>query len=106
MVKKPSVKHEVCHIDGSKDNNRPENLRWGTGRKTSPTCTNTAQNKKGSKHANAKLTEVAVAEMRIRHKKGESPSKLMDEYGISRTAFYYAINRKTWHHVAAGKKDE
>lgn len=30
FCKKPSTKHECCHIDGTKNNNTLSNLRWGT----------------------------------------------------------------------------
>ncbi len=94
----PMPGQEGRHLDGKPERNYIDNLEWGTRveqredeRKHGTRCI-------GEKAGTAKLTEVAVAE--IRHKiKTSTLRKLALEYGVSHTAIRRAANGKTWRYA-------
>lgn len=53
----------------------------------------------GSKHANAKLTEADVIEIRRRYSNGEHQTKIAKFFGIHQGNVHYIIARKTWTHI-------
>lgn len=55
---------------------------------------------KGSRMANAKLTEDKVIEMRELYAEGIfSTYQLAEKYNVSQALIWYAISRKTWKHI-------
>lgn len=55
---------------------------------------------RGERQHSAKLTAEIVREMRTCHAAGETSVSLGARFGVSQAAANYAINRKTWAHVA------
>lgn len=47
---KPSCKHQICHINGVKSDNRAENLRWGTAKENAADRSMHGKTSKGPKH--------------------------------------------------------
>jgi hypothetical protein len=56
---------------------------------------------RGSRHGRALLDEAKVIEMRRLRSQGWSTGRLATRYGVSRNTVCYAINGRTWGHVAA-----
>lgn len=55
---------------------------------------------KGEAHGSSRLTEAQVLEARRLHSAGGmTKQSLSDRYGVSRSAIYYAVTRKTWRHL-------
>lgn len=55
---------------------------------------------RGEAHKNTHLTEAQVIAMRARYAEGETDrKKLAHEYGASRHAIRFILNRKTWKHI-------
>jgi hypothetical protein len=54
---------------------------------------------RGEGHANAKLTEAQVREVRRRAAAGEDAEKLARETGVHPWTIRLVISRKTWKHV-------
>ncbi|MET4703077.1 hypothetical protein [Frigoribacterium sp. UYMn621] len=54
----------------------------------------------GESHVEAKLTELAVIDIRLRAAKGEPRLTLMKEYEVSKTLIGNIIRRTAWKHVA------
>lgn len=54
---------------------------------------------RGDAHHNAKLTEGKVVEIRSRLEKGEGPTRLAIEYGVSRRTIQHVARRKIWKEV-------
>lgn len=50
---RPSAQHEVCHINGDKLDNRPENLRWGTRKDNAADRERHGRTSRGAKHSMA-----------------------------------------------------
>lgn len=53
----PTKSHQVRHLDGTRDNNRPENLCWGTQRENWLDRKAHGRGCEGEKHHAAKLTD-------------------------------------------------
>lgn len=56
-------------------------------------------NTRGEKNGNAKLSDVAVREIRRRRDAGESPAVLMAEFGIAQTVLAGVVRGDLWSHV-------
>lgn len=56
---------------------------------------------RGDAHANSKLTEDAVREIRRRYKPGKygDSSRAAREYGVSKTTMAQMLRGETWRHV-------
>lgn len=55
---------------------------------------------RGTMHGRSKLTEQQVAELRARHRAGETAKGLAQQFGISQVAAWKIVNGVTWRHVA------
>lgn len=48
---RPSMKHEICHIDGNRRNNLVSNLRWGTRKDNASDRERHGRTSRGEKHS-------------------------------------------------------
>jgi predicted DNA-binding protein YlxM (UPF0122 family) len=55
--------------------------------------------KVGSTNNSAKLTEDQVRQIRIKHKQGQTPLEIAEEFGIHRATVYHILNGRVWSHV-------
>lgn len=106
---------EAAHLDGSKDNNAPENLAWKThaeneadkrlhgtlatglrnGHYTKPHRT-----PRGESHGATPFTAEDIAEIREIYDSGEMGShRIAKQFGVSKTAIHAIVTHKTWRHV-------
>ena len=69
----------VLHRDGTRDNNRLDNLRYGTGADNAADVL---------RHGGRKWTEAQIRELKARLKAGEPPLKLAAEYGMHHPQVY------------------
>jgi len=89
---------EVRHLNSDPSDNRVENIEIGTHSQNMmdmPRERRWAKAKQAAK-AKRKLTEEQVATLRCDHAAGMSYRKLMQKYGISKTAVSYIVNAKTY----------
>lgn len=94
--KKPTEKHEVRHLDGSKNNNHPGNLKWGTRKENIKDQIAHGTSNHGERNGRAVLTRNIVEEIRDKYKNGTSGHKLLKQYKISKTQMYRIINFEQW----------
>lgn len=95
---RPSPVHQGCHINGSPDDNRPCNLRWGTALDNAADKQRHGTMACGERHGCAKLTAEQAGEIRLL--KGTlSQRKLAAMYGVSRRAVTFIHHGKTWRSV-------
>ena len=82
---------DVMHLDGNRQNNAAENLRYGT-RKENLNQTY----EYGGKQASGKLSINDVRSIRKRLRQGESPIDLSKEFGVHSAAIYHIRNGTTF----------
>ena len=95
---KISPELECRHLDGVKENNRIQNLIWGT-------CKENTDDKRlhgaipmGEKHCNAKLTEEDVIYIRTRCN-GLTNVFVADMFNVNKGAIRDVKKRITWKHI-------
>ena len=93
---KSEDKNLVCHKDGTRHNNLPDNLRWDTiyGNNSDRVVHGTSL--LGSRNHNAILSESDIAEIKASPLSGPKEAKLR---GVSSTTIYAIRNGETWSHV-------
>jgi hypothetical protein len=79
------------HLDGDRQNNALENLRYGT-RKENLNQTY----EYGGRQANGKLTKEDALDIKRRLKNGEHPLDLAKEFGVHSAAIYHIRNGTTF----------
>lgn len=91
---------QVAHIDGSRDKNCAENLRWDDARGNASDRLIHGTQQMGEQQHLAKLTEADVLEMRSLYTgtRGDLP-KLARRYGITSTQALNIVKRKHWKHI-------
>jgi hypothetical protein len=91
-------KLDLCHGDGNKQNNRVENLRWGTRSENTQDAlrhgTFHIVGHPGERNANSKITASQVKE--IRSTPGKSHVEWARELGVTPTAIYSIRAGRTW----------
>jgi len=98
---RPTAHHLVAHGDGSRTNNRPDNLRWATALENAEDRDRhgTTVRLKGEAYGMSRLTAAAVLEMRARKHRGASADELAERFRVSRWTVFDAVSGRTWGHV-------
>jgi hypothetical protein len=97
---KPSPVHETRHLDGSRANNAPLNLCWGTGAENEQDKRRHGRVAEGSRHGIAKLNEEAVRILRVAIPQGLwNPIDAAKVFGVDPSVIRAAVNGKNWKHV-------
>ncbi len=90
----------IRHLDGNGDNNRLENLRYGTRAENEADKVRHGRSNRGERNGQAKLTESQVREIRLLRETGMTHQRIADQFGMERKTIGDAINRVNWAHVA------
>ncbi len=91
---------QSCHRNGKRDDNRLENLRWGTPQSNSDDKRAHGTVCRGKTNAMSKLSESIVAEIRKLHSIGDyNQRELGEKFGVSHRTISSLILRRTWKHV-------
>jgi len=89
----------IRHLDGDKENSKPENLKYGTGRENADDTIRLGSIR-GSNNCRSKLTEDDVVEMRVLYNQGVKQAELSKKYGVSGPCIFYALEgTRVWTHV-------
>ena len=100
--KKPTPKHECCHIDGNCENNHIDNLRWGTRKENIADRIKHGTFIRGERSNLSKLKEKEVIEIKKLIKNNFSfaiANEIGNKYKISATTIYDIKRGKSWVHV-------
>jgi hypothetical protein len=91
---------ECRHLNGAKEDNRLENLAWGSHQQNIADKTLHGTVAKGESHSQAKLTASDVVAMRLLAAEGMSAMALGRRFSVSGSAAWLAITGKKWKSVA------
>jgi hypothetical protein len=86
----------VLHTDGDKNNNRVDNLRYGTPAENIADTERHGKRRKGSRHPLAKLDEDAVQTIRS---SGRSCREVAEWFGVSAANVSAVRRRRIWRHL-------
>ena len=94
---------ECRHLNGIRDDNRLENLQWGTKRENQLDryTHNTMNPLKGSKHGMSKLNDFQVKRIRLLKEiiPAITQKRLSKMFNIDRTMIGNILKRKNWKHI-------
>ena len=95
---RPTLEHEVNHINGNKEDCSVENLEWATCLENTQHSINVLGNRKdGESSGMAKLTEADVLEIRTLWDSGNyTQQQLADMKNVDQTTISKIVSRKTW----------
>jgi hypothetical protein len=96
---RPSVQHQVRHLDGNPANNCASNLAWGTAAENAADRLRHGRYERGARHPNARLTEQKVRELLERRSAGEKVRDLAKAYGVGVATVEGILYGKAWKHV-------
>ena len=96
FIGEPDIKHETCHNDGDRLNNRLDNLRWDTHVSNCDDREKHGTGTKGSKNGFSKLTEDQVIEIRKDNRKHK---EIALHYGTVASNISLIKGRKVWKHI-------
>ena len=94
---KPSEKSVVRHLDGSRSNNDPANLQWGTYAQNEADKRRHGRVADGERHGQVKLSEEAVRIIRA--------SVPFGLWNATDAAKVFGVDASTVRRIAAGKRD-
>lgn len=83
----------VHHIDGNKRNNELSNLLVIRRER------HVSLHFQGKNHPRSRLTEINVREIRQRAEQGETQTSLGQHFGVTQSAIWCILRRKSWKHV-------
>ena len=92
MGEKPK-EMQVRHLDGNKNNNEINNLKYGTALENANDRFLHGKTATGEKIGSAKLSNVQVSEIRSKYKKRGDMVKLAKEYSVSCSNIYQIIKK-------------
>lgn len=92
--------YQINHIDGSRANNRPQNLDWVTPKENKQHAARMGLTARGERHGLAVLTRRRVRAIRRRLGLGERQRDIARRFRISSETVSDIHNGRTWRHVA------
>lgn len=90
---------ECAHLDGDPRNNRLSNLAWVTHAVNMSHQVAHGTRRAGSRHAQAKLTDADVIQIRRRVGEGQTQRAVADAFGISQSLVSMLFRRTAWRHL-------
>lgn len=90
------VDQEACHINGDRQDNRLENLRWDTRSNNAMDKLAHGTMRLGESHGMSKLTADVVRSIR---QDSRSSVELAEELGVNHSTVQRIRRRETWRHV-------
>lgn len=89
-------KHECCHINGNREDNRLTNLRYGTRRENMRDQFRHGTRVRGDNHPQAKLSYEKADVIRKCHLGGQSIRSLAAAFGVDKRAVQNLLRGRTW----------
>lgn len=98
FVGKCPVGMEARHGDGNKENNRADNLEWGTPKENQADRLKHGTDARGEKHKNSKLISSQVKEIKNLLKQGDlSQYAIAELFNVSRSTILSIHRGVNWH---------
>lgn len=101
---RPSPKHQVCHVNGDRTDNRAVNLRWGTAKENSEDRDRHGKTARGTANGRSKLTPDQVSEIKAQLAVGATNKGLARLYGVAPSTIKQIRRGETWTSVPTAKK--
>lgn len=92
----PFAGAQVRHLDGNPANDKPSNLRWGSAKDNGQDTVRHGRSTRGTKNAQAKLTEAQARDIKKRLARGESGSELAKEFCLKQPTISNIKTGATW----------
>jgi hypothetical protein len=89
---KPKDKDEVAHLDGSKLNNTPQNLRWST-------YAENYADRIRHERVGHKLKSADIKEIFLLKKDGVTQTKIAAKFNVTQSYISDIVNGKYWKHL-------
>jgi hypothetical protein len=99
FVGPPPDGHEACHNNGDPTDNRLANLRWDAHRENQRDMVRHGRTRTGENNARAKLTAVDVAAAIRRRARGDRPTDIARDLGVTYRHLWAVLSGKRWCHV-------
>lgn len=96
---------ECCHEDGTRTNNVPSNLYWGTRKENAQDMVRHGRSGVGEKNVVAVLTDSAVRQIAEMRRNGALLEEIMAATGAARSTISHVIRGNTWTHITGGPID-
>lgn len=91
---------QVCrHLNGNPQDNRIENLTWGTQKENVEDSIRHGVMPRGERVGLSKLKNEQIVEIRRRYTQGELQQSLANTFGVHNSVISRVCNRKAWAHV-------
>lgn len=95
---------ECRHLNGNRDDNRLENIRWGTKKGNQKDRVRHGTDPSGERNGEVKVTEAQVLEIREKYATGNySCGALGKEYGLSKAQAYRIVTGVSWKNTGGCK---
>jgi hypothetical protein len=98
FVENPNNLPESQHIDGNRENNTADNLKWGEPKENANDRSRHGRTVVGSRSPNAKLSEALVLKIRAL-RPIKTLQSLADEFGVSKKLVLLVTQNKAWRHA-------
>jgi hypothetical protein len=93
----PTIKHEVRHFDGNKQNNCRSNLSWGTRKENEEDKIRHRRTNRGQRNGRSKLTLEQVSEIRRLLLQGNLLQRqIADIFGVTRMTISDIKGKRSW----------
>ena len=96
----PRPEMQACHSCDNRACVNPTHLRWGTRLDNADDARRRGRIPLGEERPNARLTRVAVAEIKTRLRAGESGVAIAHEFRVHPNTIYSIRSGQSWRHVA------
>lgn len=95
-------RHECCHKDGDRQNNKRSNLYWGTRQDNMNDMIRHGLSTKGEKNSQAKLTDEQVVEIVKLIDQGTAFRQIAELFPVGEVMVAHIARGESWTHITGG----